>query len=124
MNLRPVRYDSKTEPDSKGSGKHLGFIAQEFEKAVPELVSTDNRGYKSIAYGDLTIVLTKAIQEQQKKIEEQESQIQKQEKDIEYLKQELIGSTAMLIESNKNLKANTKEIQDLKAEIVSLEKKF
>jgi len=116
LKLRPVRYDSKTEPDSKGLGRHLGFIAQEFEKAVPELVSTDNRGYKAIAYGDLTIVLTKAIQEQQ-------SQLQKDREDIEYLKQELIGSTAMLIESNKSLKANTKEIQDLKAEIVSLEGK-
>jgi peptidoglycan hydrolase CwlO-like protein len=67
-------------------------------------------------YAKLTAILVEGVKEQQ-------NQIQKQAKDIEALKQELIGSTAMLMESNKNLKANTKEIQDLKAEIVSLEGK-
>jgi hypothetical protein len=77
MKLRAVRYDSKTDLKAKGPGKHLGFIGQEMEKVIPELVSTDNRGYKSIAYGDLTIVLTKAVQEQQKEIEDLKSEIQK-----------------------------------------------
>jgi uncharacterized coiled-coil DUF342 family protein len=39
------------------------------EKIYPEIVNTGNDGYKSIDYGKLTSVLTKAIQEQQAEIE-------------------------------------------------------
>jgi len=110
-------------------GLDYGLVAQDVEKVLPEIVYEDN-GYKYIRYDRLSAILIEAVKEQQKEIQSQEkrmqeqaSRIEKDEKDIEYLKQELIGSTAMLIESNKSLKANTKEIQDLRAEIVSLEGK-
>jgi hypothetical protein len=51
-------------------GPQFGFIAQEFEKVIPELVRTDKDGYKSIDYVKLTPILVVAIQEQQKEIEE------------------------------------------------------
>ena len=51
-------------------GPQFGFIAQEFEKVIPELVRTDKDGYKSIDYVKLTPILVVAIQEQQKQIEE------------------------------------------------------
>jgi hypothetical protein len=51
-------------------GSQFGFIAQEFEKVIPELVRTDKDGYKSIDYVKLTPILVVAIQEQQKQIEE------------------------------------------------------
>jgi hypothetical protein len=86
MKLRAIRYDSKTDLKAKGPGKHLGFIGQEMEKVIPELVSTDNRGYKSIAYGDLTIVLTKAVQEQQKEIEEQAQANASMRKELDEIK--------------------------------------
>jgi hypothetical protein len=69
LKLNPVRYDWKTDADSK-DGKQIGFIAQELEKYLPELVDTDVDGMKSITYSTLTSVLTGAIQEQQKQIEE------------------------------------------------------
>ncbi|HQH25200.1 MAG TPA: tail fiber domain-containing protein [Bacteroidales bacterium] len=47
----------------------FGFIAQEFEQVIPELVTTDNEGYKSIDYVKLTPLLVKAIQQQQEIIE-------------------------------------------------------
>jgi len=67
--LNPVRYDWKTDADSK-DGNQIGFIAQELEKYLPELVDTDVDGLKSITYSTLTSVLTGAIQEQQIQIEE------------------------------------------------------
>jgi len=77
LKLRPVRYDSKTENTSpKGQGRHTGFIGQELEKVIPGIVSTDSKGYKAIAYGELTTFLTEAIQEQQKQIENLKSEIQ------------------------------------------------
>jgi hypothetical protein len=51
-------------------GLQFGFIAQEFEKVIPELVKSDKDGYKSIDYVKLTPVLVEAIKEQQKQIEE------------------------------------------------------
>ena len=51
----------------------FGFIAQEFEKIIPELVRTDKDGYKSIDYVKLTPVLVEAIKEQQKQIDELKS---------------------------------------------------
>lgn len=48
----------------------FGFIAQEFEKVIPELVRTDKDGFKSIDYVKLTPVLVEAIKEQQKQIDE------------------------------------------------------
>lgn len=54
-------------------GKQIGFIAQDVEKIIPEVVKTDTQGYKAIAYEKLTAVLAEAIKEQQQQIEELKS---------------------------------------------------
>jgi len=81
-NLNPVRFDMKNEEDSK-TGNHFGFIAQEMEKVLPELVGTDNEGMKSIEYATLTSILAGAVKEQQVTIESQK-------KDIGQLKVDLL----------------------------------
>jgi len=50
------------------SGKQFGFIAQQVEAVIPELVNTDDDGYKAIAYFKLIAFLTEAIKEQQEQI--------------------------------------------------------
>jgi hypothetical protein len=70
--LRGVRF--KWKDKAQGTDTQIGLIAQEVEKVVPELVSTDSEGYKSIAYGKLTAVLVeaiKALQQQNKKMAQQ-----------------------------------------------------
>ena len=44
-------------------GRQIGFIAQEIEELYPELVATDNDGYKTVDYSRLTPVLVEAIKE-------------------------------------------------------------
>ena len=57
--LRGVKFEWK---DSKfGVGDQIGFIAQEVEKIYPELVDTDEDGYKSVQYGKMTAVIVEAI---------------------------------------------------------------
>jgi hypothetical protein len=56
--LNPVKYNYKSEKDEK----YLGFIAEE----VPETVAMKDR--KSMNPMDIVAVLTKVVQEQQKKI--------------------------------------------------------
>ena len=53
----------------KSDDLQLGVIAQEVEEIFPEAVSTDNDGYKSVAYGKLVAPLIEAIKEQQIEIE-------------------------------------------------------
>jgi hypothetical protein len=66
--LKPRKYKLKSS-----DVEQVGFIAQEMEVHVPEVVFTgitpDGNEQKGIAYGQLTAVLTKAIQEQQTLIE-------------------------------------------------------
>jgi len=47
-----------------------GFIAQEIEKILPALVSTNVNGYKSVNYMGVIPVLTEAIKDQQTEIED------------------------------------------------------
>jgi hypothetical protein len=48
----------------------MGVIAQDVEKVCPELVSTDEEGTKSVAYGNMVGLLIEAIKDQQKQIDE------------------------------------------------------
>ena len=62
--LKPTRFLFKPTGE-----EGIGFVAQEVEKIIPEVVSGEE-GHKGISYGGLTPVLVKAIQEQQNQIEE------------------------------------------------------
>lgn len=83
--LIPVNYYFKTEEELKvdkiksiafsgdrTNERQIGFIAQEVEKLVPEVVHTDDEGYKSIDYSKFSPFIVKAIQEQQQLIEQLE----------------------------------------------------
>jgi hypothetical protein len=51
-------------------GQRIGFIAQEVEKVIPELVFTNEvDGYMGVNYAEMTAVLVEAIKEQQQLIE-------------------------------------------------------
>ncbi len=51
-------------------GPQIGFIAQEVEKVLPEVVKETTLGYKALEYHTLTALLVNAMQEQQAKIDE------------------------------------------------------
>ena len=57
--INPVTYDDGD----------IGFIAQDFEDRVPELVSSDDDGYLALKYSKITALLWKQNQELLKRIE-------------------------------------------------------
>ena len=72
LRMRPVTYKLK-----EGDGRtHLGFIAQEVQTIVPEVVTPLGQGdLLGVEYSSLVPVLAKSIQEQQTIIERQQAQI-------------------------------------------------
>ena len=58
--IRGVTYNRK---DIEDKPRHAGVIAQEVEKVLPEVVSTNEEGIKSVAYGNLVGLLIESIKE-------------------------------------------------------------
>ena len=67
--LNGIYYTWKKDAGTDKPRK-LGFIAQEVEKVIPELVKTDSEGMKSVDYVSVVPVLVEAIKHQQKQIDE------------------------------------------------------
>jgi len=55
--------------EDQSDDRQIGFIAQEVEAVVPELVSTSETGTKGMSYGKTTALLVEAIKEQQATIQ-------------------------------------------------------
>ena len=73
-------WDQKSFPDKNFSDKpELGFIAQEVEKVLPEVVFKDKTAeeYRSVKYDKVVALLVEAIKEQQKQIDSLKSQVNK-----------------------------------------------
>lgn len=77
LELKGISYTKKGTEE-----KHFGFIAQEIEKIIPEIIvesnligEPDDVLYKTIKYQELIPYLAEAIKEQQKRIIELEEQI-------------------------------------------------
>ena len=68
LKLKGVYYYYK-DTARWGTRRQIGFIAQDMEKVVPEVVS-DGAEYKSLNYQYLTALLAEAMKDQQKQIEE------------------------------------------------------
>lgn len=76
--LRGVMYEWRAD-EFKDKGldttPQIGLIAQEVEKIFPQLVGTDNAGFKSVEYSKVVAVLIEAIKDQQKIIASQRTEI-------------------------------------------------
>ena len=88
--LRGVNYQWK-DTTTHDTGLQMGFIAQETEKVIPEVVDApkNDSSYYSMQYAPITALLVEAIKEQQKIIEQQKAKINSLEAsvaDIEKLK--------------------------------------
>ncbi len=99
MKLQGVTYNFRTNefPD-KGftDSLQIGLIAQDLEKIFPQMVFTDEKGFKSIDYSRLTPVLVEALKEQQKTIDTLTKTNTSQTESIEQLRAEVKAIQATL----------------------------
>jgi hypothetical protein len=77
MKLQGVTFNWRADPYA---GRKIGFIAQDFEKVIPELIFTNqNDGLKGINYAEVTAVLTEAIKELKAENDQFKARIEKLE---------------------------------------------
>ena len=79
--------------------RQVGLIAQDVEKILPEVVKTDEEGYKSIAYSQIVPVLIEAVKSQQKIIDKQQKAMLAQKKylqsqidELKFMLEGLVGT--------------------------------
>jgi hypothetical protein len=104
MAINGVNYDFRIDEFKDRNfptTRQLGFIAQNVEAVVPEVVKTNGDGYKSVDYAKLTALLNEAIKEQQAQIEKQSSLIAQQQNIL-----------SALVEQNAQLSAEVKQIKN------------
>lgn len=110
--LRGVRFDWK---DSNKPA--VGFIAQEVETVVPELVNTHPvSGQKSVQYGNITAILVEALKQEVKERKIASIQCEQQVDEIQRL----------IHEQNKDLKSQVRTLEnenrELKLRLEKIEK--
>ena len=105
LNLRGVTYDYDRAqwPDKNfPAGNQIGFVAQDIEKVFPELVTKDEKGYRSVAYTGVIPVLVEAVKTLKIQLDDKQKQIDE------------------LRANNAELKRQNAEIADLKKQMAEL----
>jgi hypothetical protein len=111
--LNPVNYDwRQDEFKNKGFNdkKQWGFIAQEVEKVMPELVGADEDDYLTLNYTGFVPLLTKAMQEQQTEIENQQKEIDELKAQLEMI-MKMMQSDMSDKTDNKKAENNEKPVK-------------
>lgn len=65
ISLEGVSFNKKDTPEVK----EIGFIAQQVEEIVPELVTETESGIKTVSYTRVSALLVETVKEQQKEID-------------------------------------------------------
>jgi hypothetical protein len=81
------------------SGVQIGLVAQDVEKIFPELVRTDNNGFKAVAYDKLSVILLEGLKEQQKEIDSQNRDNQQLKSELKSLREEIDKIKTLLSDS-------------------------
>ena len=87
--LKGVRYNrNDIKNDSK---KHIGLIAQEVEKVVPEVVNNEggDNNYLSVSYGNLVSLLIESVKEMNTKMVSLEDENKSLKGDVTLLKEQM-----------------------------------
>jgi len=124
MKINPVKYRYK---DDNGMGirdrdEHVGVVAQEIQKAIPEAVTENSKGYLLVNNDPIIWAMLNAIKKQQGMIEQQketiraqaaamntqQAQIEAQQKESKLQQAEIKQLTRQVREVQAALKANGK----------------
>jgi hypothetical protein len=104
--LQGVSYDWNREafPDRGFSPRpQIGVIAQEVEKVLPELVSTDAQGFKSVNYTGFIPVLIEGLKQQDTRLDAQDARLVVAEQTLAMVEERLFQAEAQIIQIDERL---------------------
>jgi hypothetical protein len=105
LELSPVHFRWKDAKLDNKLGSQVGFIAQDVEKVFPEVVLTDEKGYKSVNYSALVSPTVEAIKELSTQVAKIDGTQQKQMVDLQNENASLKAESALLKNENSQIKA-------------------
>jgi endosialidase-like protein len=94
VQLRPVSYNWKADENPEyhfGSARSSGLVAQEVEKVFPEMVATDEHGFKAVNYSQLPLMLLQAVKELKDESDHRESELRETVKQQQTQIQQLLS---------------------------------
>merc|ERR1719198_678617 len=93
--------------------EQVGFIAQDVEEILPQVVNTFNDGFKGIEYGKVTAVLVEAVKQQAEEMKQQAEEVKQQAEEIAQLKeqQQQTQEGRALREAGSSMEGELKELR-------------
>jgi len=103
LKINPVRYRYKAD-NALGlhdTDEHIGVVAQEVQKVIPEAVTENSKGYLMVNNDPIIWTMLNAIKEQQGLIHKQQVQVQLQQAKIDRLSRQVRAVQAVLKASQR-----------------------
>jgi FtsZ-binding cell division protein ZapB len=89
----------------------VGVRAQEVERIYPELVSTDQDGYKAVNYAQLTPVLIEALKEQQAQMEALKAEAARAQSELQTVKAQATSDKAQATATPETFEARLRRLE-------------
>jgi hypothetical protein len=98
LKINPVRYRYKADNAMgiRDTDEHIGVVAQEIQKVIPEAVTENSKGYLLVNNDPIIWTMLNAIKEQQALIHTQQVQAQLQQAKIDRLSRQVRAVQAVL----------------------------
>jgi hypothetical protein len=103
LKINPVRYRYKADNAMgiRDTDEHIGVVAQEIQKVIPEAVTENSKGYLLVNNDPIIWTMLNAIKEQQGLIHTQQVQAQLQQAKIDRLSRQVRAVQAALKASRR-----------------------
>ena len=111
MQLRPIRYRYKpvNAMGIRDADEHIGVVAQEVQRVIPEAVTQNAKGYLLVNNDPVIWSMVNAIQQQQREIEAQQKLIREQSRAMKSLVAE-VRETRKALRQVKVQKTDTSSV--------------
>lgn len=111
--LQGVHYEwaDDTTDVTLDDERHVGFLAQDVERVLPEAVDEDGDGWKGTVDDAFTPVLVEAIKEQQAVIDEQTDRVESQSETIERQRETVDEHTRIIEEQRETIDEQSRALE-------------
>jgi len=122
LKLNPIvyRYKEQNALGIKDHDQHIGFVAQDVEKVVPEAVSKDAQGYRIVNNDPILWAMLNAIKEQQSLIRKQQGQTQAQRAEVQKLTEAHAADQAQIAKLQSQVAEQRQQARAQQAAITQL----